>query len=253
VSDAVLVHRESLGEGVACLRMDRPPANALNLDLVTRLNTALADSLEAGARAVVLTGRPGMFSGGLDVPELMPLGRPEVEAFWRAFFELNRALATCPVPVIAALSGHAPAGGAILALHCDFRVAAAGNFRMGLNEVQVGLPVPPTILVALRQLVGPRQARALAIRGALVPVAEALALGMVDEVVQADELLARAAGIARELLELPPVAMNTTRLNAKAELLDALVQADDARMATDWWFSPETRAGMERLVARLRK
>lgn len=253
MSDAVLVHRESLGEGVACLRMDRPPANALNLALVTQLDAALKDSLGAGARALVLTGRPGMFSGGLDVPELMQLARPGVEAFWRAFFELNRALATCPVPVIAALSGHAPAGGAILALHCDFRIAAAGNFRMGLNEVQVGLPVPPTILVALGQLVGPRQARALAIRGALVPVADALALGMVDEVVPADELLARAAGVAGELLALPPVAMNTTRLNAKAELLDALVQADDARMATDWWFSPETQAGMERLVARLRK
>ena len=71
----------------------------------------------------------------------MPQPRPAIEAFWRAFFELTRALAASPVPVVAALSGHAPAGGAVLAIHCDYRIAARGNFKIGLNEVAVGLPV----------------------------------------------------------------------------------------------------------------
>jgi Delta3-Delta2-enoyl-CoA isomerase len=194
-----------------------------------------------------------MFSGGLDVPELIRLERSAVASFWRAFFGLNRALASSAVPVIAAITGHAPAGGAILALHCDFRIAAAGSFKIGLNEVRVGLPVPLTILAALRQLVGPRQARWLATRGELIPVAEARELGLVDEVVPSDQVLERSMALARELIALPPIAMNTTRLNCKADLLHVLGAADDATAATQWWFTPETQASMQQLVARLAK
>ena len=108
--------------------MDRPPANALNLELLEQLLAALETVRTEGARAIILTGRPGMFSGGLDVPALLPLDRRQIEQFWSRFFALTRQLATSPVPVIAAVSGHAPAGGAVLALHCDLRIGAAGRF-----------------------------------------------------------------------------------------------------------------------------
>ncbi len=134
--------------------MDRPPANALNPELVERLLAALETARMDGARAIVLTGRPGMFSGGLDVPELLPLDRRHIEAFWGLFFNLTRQLAASPVPVIAAVSGHAPAGGAVLALHCDWRIGVTDRYKIGLNEVQVGLPVPGTVLVALEEAVG---------------------------------------------------------------------------------------------------
>lgn len=243
----------TVADGVVRLQLDRPPANALDAPLLAELAAALDAAVVGGARALVLTGRPGMFSGGLDVPALLPLPRAAIREFWELFFGVTRALAASPVPVIAAVSGHAPAGGAILALHCDFRLAAAGRFRMGLNEVQVGLPVPPSILVALGSIVGPRVARRLAVRGELVPMDEALALGLVDELVAPEALDATAVERARELTALPPLAMNTTRQNVKADLLRLLAGPGDAALATDWWFSAETQAGMRRLVDRLGK
>ena len=233
--------------------MDRPPANALNRELVEKLLAALESTRMDGARAIILTGRPGMFSGGLDVPELLPLDRRHIEEFWGLFFTLTRQLAGSPVPVIAAVSGHAPAGGAVLALHADWRIGTAGKYRIGLNEVQVGLPVPATILVALEEAVGPRVARRLAARGELLSMDEAVAVGLLDEVVAPDQLLPQALARANELLALPPVAMNTTRLAAKARLIEALSSPVDVGAATGWWFSAETQGEMRKLVARLSK
>lgn len=238
---------------VAEIRMDRPPANALNRELVERLLAALETARMDGAHAIILTGRSGMFSGGLDVPELLVQDRRQVETFWQLFFLLNRQLASSPVPVIAALSGHAPAGGAVLALHCDYRIGIAGTSRIGLNEVQVGLPVPASILAALIEVVGPRTAHRLATRGQLLTMDEALSVGLVDELAAAENLQSTALARAAELLALPPVAMNTTRLAAKSRLLEALAGQNDAAIATDAWFSAETQAGMKNLVAKLRK
>jgi enoyl-CoA hydratase/carnithine racemase len=241
----------SASDGITVLRMDRPPANGLNRELVAALLEAVVAAPRDGHRGIVLTGRDGMFSAGLDVPEMLMLGRPEIEQFWRLFFSLNRALASSPVPVLAAVSGHAPAGGAVLALHCDWRVGVRGKFRMGLNEVQVGLPVPRTILIALTRLVGPRSAAQLATRGDLLSMEAAAAAGLLDELVEPVELLSVARQRLTELLALPPAAMNLTRLGAKAELLAALEQQDDAPQATAWWFSDETQRGMQQLAARL--
>ncbi|MBL8201930.1 MAG: enoyl-CoA hydratase/isomerase family protein [Chromatiales bacterium] len=240
-------------EAVAEIRMDRPPANALNRELVERLLAALETARMDGAHAIVLTGRPGMFSGGLDVPELLALDRRQIETFWGLFFSLTRQLAASPVPVIAAVSGHAPAGGAVLALHCDWRIGVAGRYRIGLNEVQVGLPVPGTVLVALEQAVGPRLAHRLATRGEMLSMEDAAAVGLLDELVAPEQLLPTALARANELLALPPVAMNTTRLAARARLIEALSSPADVASATGWWFSAETQAGMRKLVARLQK
>ena len=233
--------------------MDRPPANALNRELVEQLLAALESVRQDGAQAIILTGRPGMFSGGLDVPELLGQDRRQIEAFWSLFFALTRQLAASPVPVLTAISGHAPAGGAVLAIHCDYRIGVKGKFRMGLNEVQVGLPVPGTVLRALEELVGPRIARRIATRGELVSMDEALAIGLIDELVAPDQLLPTALARANELLALPPVAMNTTRLASKARLIEALTGPGDVEAAAAWWFSTETQAGMRKLVERLGK
>lgn len=240
-------------DAVAEIRMDRPPANALNRELVERLLAALETARMDGARALVLTGRPGMFSGGLDVPELLTQDRRQIEAFWGLFFSLTRQLAASPIPVIAAVSGHAPAGGAVLALQCDYRIGVTGKYKIGLNEVQVGLPVPVSVLAALEEVVAPRIARRLAMCGQLLSMDEAVTIGLLDELVGPDQLLNVALERARELLALPPVAMNTTRLAGKSRLIAALASSSDVNVATGWWFSAETQAEMHKLVARLAK
>ncbi len=239
--------------GVAELTLDRPPANALNLDMVTQLRAAHAQACAAGARAVILTGRAGMFSGGLDVPELLPLSRAAITDFWLGFCRLTQSLAASPVPVIAAVSGHAPAGGAVLAIYCDYRIGARGPFKIGLNEVAVGLAVPDGILLALERLVGARHAQRLAMTGELIPVEDALGVGLLDELAEPDRLLEQAHAMAQKLGRLPPAAMNRTRLRARARLVEALDPEADARLAAELWFSQETQAGLRALVERLKK
>src|SRR5512143_2535901 len=141
------------------LRLARPPVNALDPELVRHLRTAIELAPAQGARGIVLSGRPGMFSGGLDVPVLLQLDRATLTEFMRDFFGLCGLIACSPIPIVAAVTGHSPAGGAVLSIFCDYRVMArstdpAKPFRIGLNEVQVGLSVPACIQVGLQRLVG---------------------------------------------------------------------------------------------------
>ncbi len=243
--------RKTIHGSVTELQLDRPPANAMNFELLEALHAEFHAALAANALGIVISGREGMFSGGLDVPELLEVDRPSVEKFWQLFFRLMNDLAASPVPVAAAITGHSPAGGMVLGIHCDYRVAASGRFKMGLNEVQVGLPVPTTVLRAVRELVGWRAARRLTTRGLLIPVDEALALGLVDEVVDPPAVIKQAVAWCDTLIGLPPIAMNATRRALKRDLLAELAESDNARIATDYWFSDETQAAMRALVARL--
>jgi len=238
---------------IAELNVERPPANALNQDLLDMLLSEFRRALDEGARGVVLSGQEGMFCAGIDVPELLGQERSAIHSFWSALFEFSKALATSPVPVVAALAGHSPAGGAVIAAHCDYRIAAEGGFKIGFNEVQVGLPLPSTIIRVFQELVGVRIARQLGTRGQLVEMEEARRIGLIDELVAPGEVTGRAVEWLRALLELPPVAMNRTRLAGKTRLIRALTEARDVDQVTEDWFSPETQRAMRALVDSLKK
>jgi len=235
------------------IRLERAPANALNPALVRELRLAIEAAPEAGARAIVLSGMPGMYSGGLDVPELMGLDKAAMGHFWQDFFRLLYSIALSPVPIAAAITGHSPAGGAVLAIFCDVRIAAQGNFKIGLNEVQVGLPVPRVILAALVRLVGERHAEHLAVHGLLVSPDEALRTGLVDTVVAQEEVIPAALEWCRTITALPSVAMQTTRNALRADfkvLFDTLGPATGEEM-TRVWFSAETQSVLRALVDKL--
>jgi 3,2-trans-enoyl-CoA isomerase len=237
------------------LRLARPPVNALDPGLIGGLREALALALKDGAAGVVLSGAPGTFSGGLDVPALLKLDRAALGHTWQQFFGLLSDLAHCPVPVCAALTGHSPAGGTVLALFADYRVLAEGNFRIGLNEVQVGLPVPEVLYRALTFLVGERNAARMATAGLLLDPAEALRVGLVDELQPVDSVIPRAIAWTTELVQRPPRAMLATRALARRPLRDAFASVNPALIETvlDQWFSTETQTVMQALVARLGK
>ncbi len=236
------------------LRLDRPPANALAPELVTALAEAVRAAPGEGAQALVLSGAPGIFSAGLDVPYLLTLDRDGIAAAWTGFYDLLRTLARSPLPLAAAITGHSPAGGAVLALFCDRRVMAQGPFTIGLNEVQVGIPLPPTLFAALVRVVGRRQAERLAVAGAMVAAEEALRIGLVDELVPAAEVTARAVAWCGELLALPRGPMLATRRTARQDLHEMASEIDDRELArlVDDWFSAETQAGLAAMVARLK-
>ncbi len=237
------------------LQLARPPVNALNLELLRSLRAALEEAPAAGVRGIVLSGAPGMFSAGVDVPALMGRERSEVRAFWREFFAVCAALARSPVPVVAAITGHSPAGGAVLSLFCDYRVMAEGPFRIGLNEVQVGLSVPDCIQLALRRVVGTYRAERLLVAGAMIESSQALACDMVDELTGVDQVITRALHWLRELLALPAHAMLATRALARADLADAYDDVDALPLDAfvDGFFHPQTQAVLQGLVDRLRK
>jgi len=239
------------------LRLDRPPANALSPELIAALRGAVEAAPAAGARALVISGAPGFFSGGLDVPLLIQLDRPAITAAWRDFYAMMRGLAASPIPIAAAITGHSPAGGAVISLYCDVRIMAEGvegEYRIGLNEVQVGIPLPPVIFQALRRQVGPRQAERLSVTAQLVPAAEARSIGLVDELVAPEDVVARAVEWCKSLLAMPPEAMAITRRLARADLV-SLFEANEAELAmlVDQWFSPETQGALRVLVERLAK
>ena len=240
-------------EEVRELRLNRPPVNALSPELIATLLHAVRMAPQEGKRALVLSGSPGMFSAGLDVPILLKLDRPAMDAVWRDFYELMKALACSPIPIAAAITGHAPAGGTVLALFCDWRVAAEGDSKMGLSEVQVGLPVPPVILSALRRLVGARQAERLAVSGLLISPANAAALGLVDEVVPAEQVLGRALKWCQDLLALPQFATALTRRQARADLVAEFARDIDHELAevSSLWWGQETQAALHRMVEQL--
>ena len=235
------------------LRLARPPANALSPELIAALRAALETAPCAGARAVVLSGSPGWFSGGLDVPLLIQLDRSAIADAWRSFYRLLRCLAASPVPIAAALTGHAPAGGTVLALFCDARFMAEGDFKLGLNEVQVGIPMPPTIFRAARRLLGPREAERLSVTGQLIDGAEARRIGFADELVPPERVIERAVAWCQALLALPPRALAITRDAARADLV-ALFDETDAELPllVDRWFSDETQRVLRSLAERLK-
>lgn len=233
------------------LQLDRPPANALNHALLRRFLRAMNEITVRGSKGLILSGREGMFSAGIDVPELLGMDRPAIFEFWELLFASSKALLTSPVPVVAMLEGHSPAGGAVLAAHCDYRIAADGPFKIGFNEVQVGLPLTGTMLRVFEELVGPRIARQLAMQGKMLAMAEALDIGLIDELLAPEMVRGRTLEYLESLLSLPPMAMNYTRLAGKARLIDAARNAKDVEQVTDKWFSTETQAAMRALVERL--
>ena len=237
------------------LRLNRPPANALSRELIVALREAIQAGLQNGSRALVLSGAPGRFSGGLDVPLLLGYDQAAIAALWREFYALLKDLAGSPIPIAAAITGHAPAGGTVLTLFCDWRVMADGDFKMGLNEVQVGLVLPPVILAALRRLVGPRQAERLAVGGLLISPPEALGVGLVDELAPHDRVIDRALHWCHNLLALPAEAMTATRREARADLVAYFEQNVEPELqgVTASWWAPETQSALQALTAKLGK
>jgi len=237
------------------LRLHRPPVNALSPELVVALRKAIETAPAEGVRGLVLSGAPGRFSGGLDVPLLLGLDQTATAEFWKNFYWLLGVIAGSTIPVVCAITGHAPAGGIVLGLFCDWRVMASGDYKVGLNEVQVGIPLPPVILSALQRQVGFRRAEWLAVTGALLAPAAALEAGLVDELAHPDRVVQAAIAHCQCRVALPPEAMGLTRRQARADLT-ALFEVDleqELRTVMESWWSSETQTALGALVERLGK
>ena len=229
---------------VVVLTLRRGKVNAFNGPFVEELRTCL-DELAAddSARGLVLTGHGKFFSFGLDVPELYSLSRRDFAEFLRAFTGLYTAVYTYPKPVIAALNGHAIAGGCMLAIACDMRLMAEGRAKISINEITFGSTVFAGSTEMLRACVGQRNAEEVTLSGAMYEPKEALAIGLVDRVVPVDELLALAVEEAATMASRDAAAFRSMRRLLRGRIAEAMIEREEQsiREFVDIWYSESTR------------
>lgn len=226
---------------LAVVRLDRPPANALTTAFFVELVAVLDRLATPDVRALVLTGTGSFFSAGLDLFEVFADGT-DFDAFATAFDRGFGELFAYPKPVVAAINGHAIAGGAVIAAAADFRLMADGKGKVGLTEILLGMSFPAAALELVRcGCAGPALPELL-YRGLTYPPAEALARRLVDEVVAPDELLPRAKALARELGAFEPSAFASTKQALRAEFRARLAShAPGHDPVWHQWRSPATR------------
>ena len=233
--------------------MRHGPANAIDPALVAKLDASL-DEAERSGRPLVLTGNDRFFSAGLDLAGLPP-GREEMGAFVDAFDEFVRRLFLFPCPTIAAVNGHAVAGGAILAAACDVRIGAAGSYRIGVSEVQLGVIFPATAFEVLRAAIPAARTAEVLLRGRLTGPEDAVQNGFLHELAEPEELAARAATRAEELGALPREAYTHTKCEHRDEFAErALRQRPQKRERfLDTWFSEESTKRRTAILASSKK
>lgn len=236
------------------LRLNRPPVNAFDIDLVQQLTERLRAAPLEGKRAVVLSGSSGIFSGGYDVKALRALDAEGMKRYVRAFLELQYVIAASTIPIVAAITGHCAAGGTALAMFCDYRIMARGDYRIGMNEVRFGLCVGKIIHAALRRQIGARRADHVVTGAALFSPEQALSMGLIDALADADAVL-EAQDYAASLTKLPQQAFKRSRQIVRADLVklfDGSARHDATQEMVEAMMTAEAQAAMRAFLERTR-
>ncbi len=216
-----------LNEGIATITLNNGKANALSHEVFSGLNEAL-DRAEQDKAVVILTGQPGIFSGGYDLKE-MQKGPKEAGALVTVGSKLAGRLAAFPLPVIGACSGHAIAKGAFIMLSVDHRIGVEGDFKLGLNEVAIGMTMHHAGIEIARHRLTPSHFYRAVVNAEIFSPDGAVAAGFLDEVVPAAKLLERATEMAKQFQKLNMRAHKQTKRKVKAEylaLLDRCIKQD---------------------------
>jgi enoyl-CoA hydratase len=238
--------------GVAVLRLGHGKVNAMSLEFCEALTARFA--AVSSARAVVLTGTGHIFSAGVDLLRLTEGGAPYVRKFLPALRTMLATVFSHPAPVVAAINGHAIAGGCVLACAADRRVMARDGGHIGVTELLVGVPFPPVALEIMRCATAPQLFAEAIFSGATFAPLEALARGWVHEVVEPSALLERAVEAANALAALPPKAFALSKRQTRQPASDRMRAADVDAAIEQIWTAPETLARVRDYVARtLRK
>jgi enoyl-CoA hydratase/carnithine racemase len=227
---------------VVVVRMVRGVTNAISKSLVGELARAIEEA-RGSAGGLVLAGGSKFFSIGIDLPELLQLDRGALDAYWAALNKVCLGLYTLPVPTASAIGGHAIAGGTILALMTDARFIAAGRKMVGLNEVRLGVPVPYLPALVLPQIVGERKATEVMYRGELFEPEQARVMGLVDRVLDPDELEDAAVAWVAELAALPRPAFAAIKRSRTEEVGARFERSgvEKTQEFIDCWFLDRTQ------------
>ena len=241
-----------LNDGIAVVRMNHGKANALDIEFCDTLAAQFSDLRKSDAKAVVLTGQGKIFSAGVNLKRLSEGGADYIRQFLPALHRLYEAVFFHPKPVVAAINGHAIAGGAVLACCADRRIMARDSGRIGVTEILVGVPFPALAFEIVRFAVPPRYLPEFTLSGATYTTDAALHRGWIDEVAEPDELLDDALSVAREFATLSPAAFAQTKSQIRqpvAERLRRSGETTDSAVA-EIWAAPATLTYIRDYVAR---
>ncbi|RYZ48386.1 MAG: enoyl-CoA hydratase/isomerase family protein [Sphingobacteriales bacterium] len=246
----------TIKDHLAILTLDRGRSNALNREMITELNDMLTNiSTDQNIGGVIITGKEQFFSAGLDLIELYNYSEVEATAFWNLFLTFTATITSFPKPLVAAVNGHSPAGGCVIALACDYRIMAEGKFIIGLNEVPVGIIVPNSIFKLYSFWLGKATASRSLLEGKLFSPDEALNVGLIDELANPASILTAAERKIRKYMAMERNTWTQSKLNIRKELILATKADQSAEleaMLRQWW-SPSTRSILKTIIDNLQK
>lgn len=241
-----------VSDNVGILKLNREITNALNLELVKHITENIQKmKADPEIHSVVLSStNEKFFAIGFDIPELIEYSLKEFKVFYQSYNQLCLDLYSFPKPTIVALTGHAIAGGCILALCCDYRFIAEGRKLMGLNEVKLGVPIPYPGDCILRQIVGSRHAQEITYVGDFYPSNELLHMGMVDAVFPLEQVLNKAIEKAKLLGSLPQGAFERIKRNRIEVVRTRIIEylAEKEEIFIEHWFSAEARDRLKKAI-----
>ena len=230
-------------QGTAVVSVQRPPANAIDISLLTQLSTTLRElEQRRDVTAVVLTGAGKAFSAGLDLKLVPTYDRSQQNELLRILNQVLYQLYALPIPTVAAVNGHAIAGGLVLALACDMRVVVDTGALLGLTEVRAGVPFPVAAMAVVNAELSAATARELVLGGKNYDSSRALALGMVDELQPAEQVLARSKAIARDLSAAPRESYGRIKRQLRQAASAEIERAQGADPLHGNWIGQETAA-----------
>jgi enoyl-CoA hydratase len=241
--------------GIAVVSVKHGKANALDIELCEGVVKVFAEVARSDARAVVMTGQAQMFSAGVDLVRLNSGGPAYVREFVPWIHRLCEAVFYYPKPVVAAINGHAIAGGAVLACCADRRIMARGGGRIGVTELLVGVPFPALAFEVVRFSVPARYLPEFTLGGATYDSDAALQRGWVDEVVEAEALMPRAMAVAKRLAQISPPAFAETKKQLRLPVTERMERSGAAidKAMIDIWAAPDTLGYVRDYVARTLK
>ena len=244
----------TIKDHLAIITLDRGRSNALNREMITELNDMLTNiATDPNIGGVVITGKESFFSAGLDLIELYHYSETEATSFWNLFLSFSATITAFPKPLVAAINGHSPAGGCVIALACDYRVMAEGRFIIGLNEVPVGIIVPNSIFKLYSFWIGEAHASRSLLEGKLFSPEEAVAIGLVDELVNPASILTAAERRIRKFMAMERNTWGQSKLHIRKELIAATTadQSQELEAMLKQWWSQATRSILKTIIDNL--
>jgi enoyl-CoA hydratase len=247
--------KSEIADGIVILTLAHGKANALDTEFCDALARHFTELRKSDVKAVVLTGQGKIFSAGVDLKRLSEGGADYIRQFLPALHRLYEAVFFHPKPVVAAVNGHAIAGGCVLACCADRRIMARESGRIGVTEILVGVPFPALAFEIVRLAVPPRYLPEFTLSGATYATDEALRRGWVDELAEAEDLIEDVLAIARELSLLSPAAFAQTKMQIRQPVAERMQESGTTtdKTVTDIWTAPATLARIRDYVARTLK